>query len=473
MVVMPDGVLLLEPQSRVWTGPYTPPDPSLLRRSGSALVDPIDQSLWIQLPDGWLRFQPNIELWEQGSAPGRVSQIAFDADNPAAGLLLLIGSTWYQVPRGASFPNPTTPPRRLIRPLAITEVLRQSTGFAALNGNGIPDGRGGLARFTSAAADPTGRGWWVGTAGAGLLFLPFGQMNAERIPYGLPSSSVAALFVAPNGLWVITDQFTGRRPSISFVAPDLGSVVWHEGPMATGLPFHWATRLVGSEQALWLGTDVGLLRIRNGGDAIDRLDEGRGLPDPQVLTLLARRGRILVGTAHGLAVMNDSGKVSYTSTNYTGRVTGLATVADTAWAGGAVGPMVLRPGGELSEPAGLDVAPSYHLPVLAMTTIADTVIALTTERLEWRDPVSGAWTLGPMLESSLGRLETITAGRGGVFVAGDRGVGHMTLSGLPGRVLTVPLDLPAAPRDLAVDDDYLWVATSAGLVRWRLDAIVP
>ena len=32
-------------------------------------------------------------------------------------------------------------------------------------------------------------------------------------------------------------------------------------------------------------------------------------------------------------------------------------------------------------------------------------------------------------------------------------------------------DLPGAANDLAVDRDYLWVATDGGLVRFRLDAI--
>jgi ligand-binding sensor domain-containing protein len=44
---------------------------------------------------------------------------------------------------------------------------------------------------------------------------------------------------------------------------------------------------------------------------------------------------------------------------------------------------------------------------------------------------------------------------------------------LPAQPLSVPAEIPAAPRDLAVDDQYLWVATSRGLVRWRLEAIAP
>ena len=34
-------------------------------------------------------------------------------------------------------------------------------------------------------------------------------------------------------------------------------------------------------------------------------------------------------------------------------------------------------------------------------------------------------------------------------------------------------DLPGDSNDLAVDRDYLWVATDGGLVRFRLDAIRP
>jgi ligand-binding sensor domain-containing protein len=54
---------------------------------------------------------------------------------------------------------------------------------------------------------------------------------------------------------------------------------------------------------------------------------------------------------------------------------------------------------------------------------------------------------------------------GGVWIGGTRGLAHADLGRAHLRALTVPLDLPAAVRDLAADGDYLWVATDSGLVR--------
>jgi ligand-binding sensor domain-containing protein len=61
----------------------------------------------------------------------------------------------------------------------------------------------------------------------------------------------------------------------------------------------------------------------------------------------------------------------------------------------------------------------------------------------------------------------------GFWIAGDAAVGWSRLNGVPVRALVVGVDLPAAPLDLAVDAEYLWVATSAGLVRFRLAEVRP
>lgn len=474
MAVTPTGVLILDPISRRWAGPYSPPNSGDLSQARAALLDPLDQSLWIQLPAGWVRFEPALELWESGTAPGPVSQIAFEADNSTSGLFILIGGSWYRVPRGSTFPVPASPPRRPIRPLSVQELLAQATGLAGMTGGVLTDPRGRPARFTSAASDPSGRGWWVGTAGVGLLFVPFGQVVPERVSFGLPSASAAALYAVPQGIWVVTDEATGSSPSIAYLSADLATVRWNEGPMATGLPFHFVSSLTGADRNLWLGTDAGVLRISDEGRHIERFDEGRGLPDARVFAVLARRGRVLAGTAHGLVSIDDTGKVTRLAPSFSDRIDALEMLGDTILAGTSGGPVVYNPAsGQFEWPNGLDRAPAYRSPVLAMGRLADTVIALTTERLEWRDPRSGAWTLGPLLESVLGRLRTMVAWPGGAFVAGDRAVSFVPLGGLPVRPLTVPIEIPAAPRALAVDDEYLWVATARGVVRWRLEVVGP
>jgi ligand-binding sensor domain-containing protein len=110
--------------------------------------------------------------------------------------------------------------------------------------------------------------------------------------------------------------------------------------------------------------------------------------------------------------------------------------------------------------------------VVDLATLGDTLVALTFDELLWRNPQSGQWTLGPNLSALLGRLRRFVADGPGFWIAGDRGVGFARLSAPALRPLSQG-DLPGAANDLAVDQDFLWVATDGGLVRFRLDAIRP
>jgi hypothetical protein len=123
------------------------------------------------------------------------------------------------------------------------------------------------------------------------------------------------------------------------------------------------------------------------------------------------------------------------------------------------------------RPAAL-ASPSLQAPVIALGALGDTVVALTRDEMLWREPRSGAWTLGPNLSGVLGGLVAFVADGPGFWVAGERGVGFATLATPAVRPLREG-DLPGAANDLAVDADYLWVATNGGLVRFRLDAVRP
>src|SRR5687768_14692722 len=62
-VASPTSLLIWQPQFRRWDGPYTPPNPSVLAGVFGALVDPLDHSLWLAGSDGWVHFQPELQLW--------------------------------------------------------------------------------------------------------------------------------------------------------------------------------------------------------------------------------------------------------------------------------------------------------------------------------------------------------------------------------------------------------------------------
>src|SRR3982750_3534977 len=84
----PSQVLIWNPQFHQWQGPYDPPDPRMLVRVTGALVDPLDNSLWLAAADRWIHFQPELQIWDQGVVPGGVEGIAFDANDPTTGLFL-------------------------------------------------------------------------------------------------------------------------------------------------------------------------------------------------------------------------------------------------------------------------------------------------------------------------------------------------------------------------------------------------
>src|SRR4051812_44778961 len=65
-IVAGSAVLVWNPQFRRWEGAFDPPDPSLLERVFTSLADPLDNSLWLVRQSGWVHYQPDLQLWDQG-----------------------------------------------------------------------------------------------------------------------------------------------------------------------------------------------------------------------------------------------------------------------------------------------------------------------------------------------------------------------------------------------------------------------
>jgi hypothetical protein len=471
-VASPASLLIWHPQFRRWDGPFTPPDPAILANVFAALVDPLDQSLWLSRPDGWVRYQPELDLWEHGRVGEGVLAIALDQDDPVSGLFLRTRRGWLLLPRGGMIPTPSRPPARPIAPVTVEEALRASPTLQANAAQILLDDRLRSVRYTAAARAFDNTGWYLGTSGVGLLFLQDGAAIPERLPFGLPSLRVGALMTWPGGVWVATDRTTGAEAALTFVGESLSEFTTLRGPPATGAPFTQVRELAGLGKALYAATDFGLARVEPDDGRFQMVDERLGLPDSRVYSVASRLDRVTAGTARGLARLDGDLRVEQPAPEFAEAAYAVFPAGDSIWVATPRGLYLAVPEERnLIRPAALGAA-SLQVPVVALASLGDTVVALTRDQLLWRDPSGGRWTLGPALSGLLGRLRAFAADGPGFWVAGERGVGFARLGAAPLRVLRDG-DLPGPATDIAADRDYLWVGTERGLARFRLDAIRP
>lgn len=471
-VASPTSLIVLQPQFRRWDGPYSPADPAVLSGVFSALVDPLDQSLWLARSDGWVHFQPELELWDVGRAGQSVLSIAFDESDPVSGLFLRTRQGWYEVPRGGMVATPSSGPARPVTPTSVQDALRSNPALQANAAQILMDERLRTVRYTAAARAADNSGWYLGTAGVGLLFLPDGSALPERIPFGLPSPLVAAVMSWPGGVWVATNRTAQTDAALSFVGEELAEFTTLRGPPAIGIPFTQVADLAGAGRAVYAATDHGLARVDPGDGRYHMIDERLGLPDSRVFSVAVRQGRITVGTARGIARVDDTLGVERLAPGFFDAALAVFPVGDSVWVGTRRGMLLALPGErDLVRPAAL-ASPSLQAPIVAVEALADTIVALTADHLVWRDPRTGGWNIGPNLSALLGRLRAFAADGAGFWVAGDRGAGFARLNTPAVRALQDG-DVPGNITGLAVDREYLWVGTTAGLARFRLDAIRP
>lgn len=474
-VVSPDAVLIWRPQFRRWEGPYDGPTSGALDRVVSGMLDPLDSSLWLATFDGWLHFQPDLQLWESGQAGGRVIDVAFDLAAPGEGLFLRTAGGWSNVPRGALTSLPSAAPLRPVRPATVEQALTANPALRGTASAFLLDPSLRNARLTSAARSFDNLGWYLGTDGVGALFVPDGAVLPERLPFGLPGRVVSALYAAPGGVWVITDRDGTQLAGLAFVASDLSAFRVLTGPAATGLPFTRARRLIGVGSSLWAATDAGVMRFRVADPSDYTLyAESAGLPDRRVTALAGRRGVVVAATVRGLARFADTTVATPMAPQFTSSAAAVALSGDTAWIGTRLGPRAALPTeANVLRPAGLDSSAAFAQPVYDFAWLADTLVGITNNQFLWKAPGIDRWTLGAPISGVVGSLRRLVADGDGFWVVGDAAVGWTRLGGTPIRPLLVGGDLPGEPLDLAVDPDYLWVATTEGLVRFRLSEVRP
>jgi len=327
-------------------------------------------------------------------------------------------------------------------------------------------------RYTAAARAFDNRGWYLGTSGIGALYADDGAALPERLTFGLPSEQVGAVFSWPGGVWAATTRTQLTDASLTFVASDLTQFHSYPEQSAVGTPFDQVRDLAGQGKSIWAATNQGVARINPAEGRIELVDEGRGLPDSRTYAIVSRGGRITVGTQRGIARITDSLTVDRIAPGYNDAAYAVFPSGDSTWVGTPSGVRLALPGlADLVRPDGLG-SPSLQVPVIDLTIVGDTIVALTRDSFLWRDPKTRRWSLGPNLSALLGPLRRFAPDGPGFWLAGDQGLGYARLNTPPVKTL-LQGDLPGAINDLAVDSDHLWVATNRGLVRFRLRDIRP
>ena len=468
--VSPWQLLIWRPGYREWEGPFEPPDPRLLQGVSAALADPLDNSVWLARPRGWTRYEPDLRLWSAGEVAGGVQAIAFDEANPTGGLLIRSRDGWLELPRGALSPMPAPAPARPITPPSIDAFLREHPAVAGLSGGVLSDSRLRRAGFTSVARSFDRMGWYLGTSGVGLFFLPEGAAIPDPLPFGVAGPSVSALFAVPGGVWAMSERTAINDAALTFLSADLSEVRYLAGPPATGLPFNTARKLIGAGQGLWAATDQGAARIELESGRVEMLDDTRGLPDRRVFDVATRQG--------WLGVASESGVVRYTLDSLIPRrvapslnrvAYAIAMNADTTWIGTDDGLVfTLGQEGDLLRPSGMQGL-EFAEPVIRLVWMGHMLIGLTPTRVIWRDD-SNRWQAGVDYQNQLGRLRSITVDGDGVWLAGERGAGWARL-GFPVLRPVLEGDLPGDARDVAVDEEHVWIAAEGGVVRFTREAL--
>jgi ligand-binding sensor domain-containing protein len=421
------GLLIYDRVMGEWRPPVTTLDGYPTSRVRAAIADPAGNAVWLSVGgvDGYVRYDVDGRLWSRGTPPP---------------------------------PPPDAPV------LTVEAALARAPAADALRALILTDPRLRSYQFTAAAGTPDRPELYFGTNGMGLVRVNPQTGEWEALPYGLVAPGVGAIAAAPDGggggIWAATSARPGERRGLTWVATDLSATRPTEGGgAALGFTFLSARRLLAARGALWLATEQGVLRIE------PATLRGRRFDLERVTSLAPAPDGVWVGSTRGLSVITDDGRVEPVGAREV-VVLSLLAVHDTLWVGTVAGVGWLPPGASaVTSPPELAERPSLRVPILALARARDAIVVATERELAWR-AATGAWSVLPV-PLALGVPTVLAADPdGGVWIGGTHGLAHADLGRAFIRTLTVPVDLPAAVRDVLADRAYLWTATDSGLVRF-------
>jgi hypothetical protein len=469
------GLLLYDRRAERWQLPVTSLEGYPAARVSLALADPAGNAVWLGTTDGWARYDGDIRRWDTGPIAGGVSGMMLDARDPGGGIFLRGFSGWSYLPRGALLPQPgmpLPPPDQRIQPLDVTTALATAPMAQALRTFILTDPQLRTYQFTSAARTPDESTIYLGTNGLGVVRVD--PMSGQWAPlrFSLLDVGATALAPGPDGVWAASSGAallgSGGRSGVTWLPQDLSSTTPTEPRPGNGLGTAVIRRLLATRDALWLATDGGVFRLDPRSGTTRRFTLGDGLPSEDVRCLAPAPDGVWVGTTRGLAVITTGAKPGVQRVGqFAQPVLSLLAQNESLWVGSVVGLGLLPPGAaDVLLPAEVAAEPALRAPVVALARSGDTLVAVLEDQVAWRDPVSHAWTvLRP--RAALGTLSAAAGDAGGIWIGGSIGLAFWNVGSGSFRGASIPGDLPAPVRDVAVTAPWVWVATDSGVVRLR------
>ncbi len=466
------GIAVYDFVDDVWRPPLAP-------RAGyppiefvaSLAYDGFADLLWLGAETGELLKLPlTFDRWEPAGFRARAPIIRIVPDAREGALWIGTPQGWYRVRDDGSLG------RFMLRadqvPLEIRQLGERDPAFEAVRGTAGLDAQ--LRRFpVSAVVAGERRGiYFVGTEGGGLVRVDVNTLERAPLPFGTLSRGVGAVAVDGARIWFAGD---GQGPRDGVATADRELRRWTQFEATTdGAPRGFVARIEPAPDALWFAASDGTYRLDRRGlrDGPPRpsdwtwLHSRSGLPADQSTAVAPTADGAWIGTLRGLARVDASARV--TATFLEGRrILDLASAGDTLWVATDAGLYVSVAGAAPVAGPGVESSPALRSgPVIGVAAHAGQRIVLVPDahyRLEngaWAGPVREATTLG------LGTLYRLLIDDGGsVWIAGERGIARLA-AGRPPRAWLVPMDVPVGPvRGLALDGEFVWVATPAGAFR--------
>lgn len=465
------GLGIYDRRFRQWEPPVTVADGYPRNRVTTALADPADDAVWLGTTTGLVRYRPVFHAFDDYPVPGGVTALAFDRDDAFRGIYVRSAAGWELLARGAFSPAPASPPPpgRRIAPLGSGELEARIPYLRTMGAPALLDDRLRQFHFTSGAAVPGVEEYYLGTDGMGLVFVDALVARIEPLPAGLLSPGAGAVLAVAGGVWVGSDD-QGPRSGLTFVSDDLQRYRYEEGPRGTGFRATVVRALALRDGEVWAGTDQGIVVVEPE-VATRRLQAVDGLPDDDVFALASGPAGTWIATGRGVARVPPDTMLILRTEGPSIAALALAAAGDSAWVGFIDGLGLAAPDGQVFAAPGSDTLGDLRDAIVAVTRLADTVVAATVERLLWRAG-AGPWTVGRPL-GEVSPIYALAGDASGVWVGGGGGLAHVRLTSNAVVPFPVPRDVPAAVRGIAVSERYVWLATEAGLVRFTRAALAP